>query len=58
MIENLGVEKDSRGNILANTSDYKTNIDNVFSALGVFNLIKVNNPSHNLFMLIFYYKLI
>ena len=32
MIENLGVEKDSRGNVLANTSDYKTNIDNVFSA--------------------------
>ena len=32
MIENLGVEKDSRGNVLANTSDYKTSIDNVFSA--------------------------
>ena len=32
MIEELGVEKDSRGNVLANTSDYKTSIDNVFSA--------------------------
>ena len=32
MIENLGVEKDSRGNVLANTTDYKTSIDNVFSA--------------------------
>tara|TARA_B100000700_G_scaffold88102_2_gene99221 strand:+ start:40391 stop:41809 length:1419 start_codon:yes stop_codon:yes gene_type:complete len=32
MIEDLGVEKDPRGNVLANTSDYKTSIDNVFSA--------------------------
>ena len=32
MIEELGVKKDSRGNVLANTSDYKTSIDNVFSA--------------------------
>ena len=31
MIEELGVEKDSRGNVLANTSDYKTTIDNVYT---------------------------
>ncbi|HEY9080596.1 glutamate synthase subunit beta [Magnetovibrio sp.] len=32
MIEELGVEKDPRGNVGANTDDYKTSIDKVFAA--------------------------
>lgn len=32
MIEELGLKKDNRGNISANTSDYRTSVDKVFSA--------------------------
>ncbi len=32
MLEQLGVDKDNRGNVAANDSDYKTSIDKVFSA--------------------------
>ncbi len=32
MITDLGIEIDDRGNVKANTEDYKTNIENVFSA--------------------------
>jgi len=32
MIEELAVEKDARGNIAANTADYQTSLDKVFSA--------------------------
>ncbi len=32
MIEELAVAKDGRGNVAANTSDYKTSLDKVFSA--------------------------
>ncbi len=32
MLEQLGVEKDGRGNVAANTSDYKTSLDKVFAA--------------------------
>jgi len=32
MIEELAVAKDGRGNVLANTDDYKTSLDKVFSA--------------------------
>ena len=32
MIDELGVEKDGRGNVSANTNDYKTSLDKVFSA--------------------------
>ena len=32
MLKDLGVELDGRGNILANTDDYKTSIDKVFTA--------------------------
>ena len=32
MVEELGVEKDGRGNVAANTEDYKTSLDKVFSA--------------------------
>ncbi len=32
MLDDLGVDKDARGNVLANTDDYRTSIDKVFSA--------------------------
>ncbi|MCF7822407.1 MAG: glutamate synthase subunit beta [Mariprofundaceae bacterium] len=32
MIEELGVEKDGRGNVAANTDDYRTSLDKVFAA--------------------------
>ncbi len=32
MIEELGVDKDPRGNVAANTNDYRTSIDKVFAA--------------------------
>ncbi len=32
MLEELGVEKDGRGNVAANTDDYSTSLDKVFSA--------------------------
>ena len=32
MIEELGLDKDARGNVSANTSDYQTSLDKVFSA--------------------------
>jgi glutamate synthase (NADPH/NADH) small chain len=32
MIEDLGVEKDGRGNVAANTDDYRTSLDKVFAA--------------------------
>jgi len=32
MIEELGVDKDTRGNVSANTDDYSTSIDKVFAA--------------------------
>ncbi len=32
MLEELGVEKDARGNVAANTDDYGTSLDKVFSA--------------------------
>jgi len=32
MIDELGVEKDGRGNVGANTDDYQTSIDKVFTA--------------------------
>jgi len=32
MLEELGVDKDARGNVAANDSDYTTSIDNVFTA--------------------------
>ncbi|MCW8915156.1 MAG: glutamate synthase subunit beta [Magnetovibrio sp.] len=32
MIEELGVDKDDRGNVGANTEDYKTSVDKVFAA--------------------------
>lgn len=32
MIDNSGVEKDGRGNVAANTDDYKTSVDKVFAA--------------------------
>ena len=32
MIEELGVEKDPRGNVSANTDDYRTSLDKVFAA--------------------------
>jgi len=32
MLEELGVEKDARGNVAANDQDYTTSIDNVFTA--------------------------
>jgi len=32
MLEELGVEKDGRGNVAANTEDYSTSLDKVFSA--------------------------
>lgn len=32
MLEELSIEKDGRGNVAANTDDYRTNLDKVFSA--------------------------
>jgi len=32
MIDELGVDKDARGNVSANTDDYSTSIDKVFAA--------------------------
>lgn len=32
MLEELGVDKDARGNVLASTEDYRTSIDKVFAA--------------------------
>ena len=32
MLEQLGLQQDSRGNISANTEDYRTSVDNVFAA--------------------------
>jgi glutamate synthase (NADPH/NADH) small chain len=32
MIEELGIEKDGRGNVAANTDDYQTSLDKVFAA--------------------------
>jgi len=32
MLEAFGVEKDARGNVRANTDDYRTSIDRVFAA--------------------------
>ena len=32
MLESLGVERDQRGNVDANTEEYRTSIDKVFAA--------------------------
>ena len=32
LIEDAGIELDPRGNVLANTQDYRTSVDNVFVA--------------------------
>jgi len=32
MLDELAVDKDGRGNVLANTEDYQTSLDKVFSA--------------------------